>query len=62
MWIARDYDETLWLHNDKPQFHRLGFLGGSYRSDTAVQIDRTAFTEVTFETGPREVEIKLKEQ
>jgi hypothetical protein len=56
LWIARDEDKMLCLFEDKP------YLVGNYYTTGkgAVTINPSLFPEVTFESGPVEVEIIIK--
>lgn len=61
LWIARDSDGTLWLHEGKPE------IVNNPKTDTQFwisskdwrEIDQTFLPEVTFENSPIEVELKL---
>lgn len=64
LWIARNQDGSLWLHEEKPSlvydeerrkwyYEKGGFLDF---------YDETLFPEVTFENSPKKVEIKLVEE
>ena len=64
LWIARDEDETLWIFEEYPIkkeniFYPTDITGKFtyYRS-----MPEDIFPEVTFENGPREVELKLVEK
>ena len=64
LWIARNQDGSLWLHEEKPSlvydeerrkwyYEKGGFIDF---------YDETLFPEVTFENSPKKVEIKLVEE
>lgn len=64
LWIARNQDGSLWLHEEKPSlvydeerrkwyYEKGGFLDF---------YDETFFPEVTFENSPKRVELKLVEE
>ena len=61
MWIARDSDNSLWLHKNEPEVREDGIsvkkywicIGGYW------QLDEDFFPSVTFENSPQQVEIKL---
>jgi len=56
MWVARDKNGHLMLFSMMPR--RVGDMWLSIGK--AMPIDKTLFKEVTWETGPKEVELKLK--
>lgn len=53
-WIARDKDGTLCIHFYEPIIDGLEWVSLDYRI-----IDKSLFSEVTFENSPQEVELKL---
>ena len=55
-WIARDSNGRLYLHRQKPQ---LFSMVGLWDSDDWWDIDSNEYPEVTYENGPREIELKL---
>lgn len=58
MWIARNLDNDLTLHDEKPTWYdRIECW-----SDIALEINPFLFPEVTFENSPKEVELKLIEK
>ena len=56
LWIARDFDENLTLHFDRPTW--IGKHEYWYSSHI-VELDYTLFPEVTFENSPHKVKIEL---
>lgn len=56
LWIARDINGSLFLHDEKPNLEK---LYGYWYSDNSFQLNTDEFHEVTFENGPQEVELKL---
>ena len=56
LWIARDYNGLLFLHDEKPTLHE---IYGYWYSENSYELDMDMFPEVTFENSPREVELKL---
>lgn len=54
LWIARDSNNSLFLHDEKPELEK---LYGYWYSDNSYQLDRDEFPEVTFENSPQEVEL-----
>ena len=63
MWIARDSDNSLWLHEEKPkqsESKRGGFFW--YSTEGFWEVDEDFLPEVTFENSPMEVELKLIEK
>lgn len=62
LWIARDYDNTLWLFEKCPikkenLFYPTPNINGNFTYYRSMPTDM--FPEVTFENSPREVELKL---
>ena len=53
MFIARDYNGTLWLHFSKPV--RNGWV---WQSKKYTQLDEKLFSEVKWEDNPIKVEFK----
>ena len=56
LWIARDFDENLTLHFDRPTWiekHEYWY------SNRIIDLDENLFPEVTFENSPQKVELKL---
>lgn len=62
LWVARNQDGSLWLHEEKPS---LGYSDESrkwyYESNRGSfeLYDETLLPEVTYESSPQEVELKL---
>lgn len=63
LWIARDSDGTLWLHENKPEVrdHPTLNLKWWYQDGEQYEITEIFMPQVTFETSPQQVEIKLIE-
>lgn len=57
LWIARDKDGELFLYEDKPYLHNNIFYSSSCNG--SIRLKRNLFPEVTFESGPKQVELKL---
>lgn len=55
LWIARDKNGTLVLHESKPYCP----FGNWHNSNQEFYLDSGLFPEVTFENSPQEVELKL---
>lgn len=62
MWIARDRNNLLWLHLEKPILNEIYGYWHSSNSLLQLEIDETLFQEITYETGPVEVELLTKSQ
>lgn len=58
MWIARNEDGTLVLHESEPYCPHDTW----HNSNQEMYLDKNLFPEVTFENSPREVELKLIEK
>ena len=58
MWIARDLNDKLTLHLEKPVWYERIECW----SDVIYELNWTLFPEVTFENSPMEVELKLIEK
>lgn len=58
LWIARDLDGTLALHESKPIYSKQFNLWQSPMG-LPLYIDDREFPKVTFENSPQQVEIKL---
>lgn len=61
-WIARDYDNTLWIFEKYPikkenLFYPTSDITGKFTFYRSIPMD--IFPEVTFENSPQEVELKL---
>lgn len=54
IYIARDKDETLWLHFRKPTLCEQEWVSSDYKAVTM-----SLFPEVTFENSPQKVELKI---
>ena len=55
MWIAREEDGPLWIHENKPYFN-----GDWWMSDGEYsEISEDMFKEVAFKNSPIEVELKI---
>ena len=63
LWIARNQDGSLWLHEEKPslvydeELRKLYYEKGSF--SILDFYDESLFHEVTFENSPQKVELKL---
>ena len=61
LWIARNQDGSLWLHQGKPSLvydddlRKWYYENGSFLD----LYDESILPEVTFENSPQEVELKL---
>lgn len=55
MWITRDLNGKLWLHNPEPILQS----GNCWESKAEMPLYSEGFPEVTFENSPQQVEIKL---
>lgn len=53
MFIARDYNGTLWLHFSKPTRS-----GWTWQSKNYIQLDDKLFPELKWENNPIKVELK----
>ena len=64
LWIARDEDNTLWLHQYKPSVrsHPRLIYKWWYQEGDDWEMSEELFPEVTFENSPMEVEVKLIEK
>ena len=61
LWIARNQNGSLWLHEEKPSLVYDEELGSWYyeKGDFLGLYDESLFPEVTFENSPQQVELKL---
>ena len=61
LWIARNQNGSLWLHEEKPSLVYDEELGSWYyeKGDFLGLYDESLFPEVTFENSPVQVELKL---
>ena len=62
MWIARDSDNSLWIHEEKPK-KCANPKNKSYfwvSGEDWWEVDEDFLPEVTFENSPMEVELVLK--
>lgn len=58
LWITRDLDGEVFLHNEEPM---LSEDNESFYSDGgSILLDVSEFPEVTFESSPQEVELVIK--
>ena len=55
LWIARDEDGTLALHESEPYCPH----GNWHNSNQEWYLNQSLFPEVTFENSPQQVELKL---
>ena len=65
LWVARNQDGSLWLHEEKPSLVYSDESRKWYYEndrDSLEFYDETLLPEVTFENSPREVELKLIEK
>ena len=53
MYIARDYNGTLWLHMSKPSRN-----GWTWQSKSFIQLDSELFTEIKWESNPIKVDFR----
>jgi hypothetical protein len=63
MWIARDFDGSLWVYKEKPTKRAHHFAPFSGLDDTINygRLPNKLFPEVTFENSHKEIELKLVE-
>ena len=60
MWIARDYDGTLWLFTGEDRPSEMNKSGVYDADDCApAMIEKDLYPTVTFETGPVRAELVL---
>lgn len=61
LWISRNQDGSLWLHEEKPSLVYDDELRSWYYESGSILdfYDESLFPEVTFENSPQEVELKL---
>jgi hypothetical protein len=61
LWIARNPDDSLWLHEEKPSLVFDDELRRwYYESGNSLELyNESLFPEVTFENSPQQVELKL---
>ena len=61
LWISRNQDGSLWLHEEKPSLVYDDELRKWYYEGVSFLdfYDESVFPEVTFENSPQEVELKL---
>lgn len=61
LWIARDSDNTLWIHEIKPELVLNPKINKHFWISTEGwwEVDEDFLPEVIFENSPREVELKL---
>lgn len=58
MWIARDRTNDVWFYKEKPHYNmEKGRFEGKL---ILMPIEGDIFPEVTFENGPKEVELMIK--
>ena len=55
IWIARDFDDYIFLHTKEPKL-----LDGEWSSERVLMLNKTDFPEVTFENSPQEIELVIK--
>ena len=60
LWIARNQDSSLWLHEEKPSLVYDDKLRNWYYEKGSFLdfYDESLFPEVTFENSPMQVELK----
>ena len=58
IWIARDSDNSLWIHKEKPKKCANPYFWVS--NEDWWEVDEGFLPEVTFENSPMEVELVLK--
>ena len=64
LWIARDFDGSLWVYKDKPKkkaHYFCPFTESDLEGPDYGRLPHKLFPEVTFENSPKEVELKLVE-
>ena len=59
MWIARDINDCLCLHEEKPYCSANGVW---YNLRQMIQLSKDLFPEVTFENSPQEIVLVLKDE
>lgn len=61
LWIARNQDGSLWLHEEKPSLvYDEELRNWYYEKGSFLDFyDESLFPEVTFENSPQMVELKL---
>lgn len=62
LWIARDSDNTLWLHTNKPELNCNPKTNSYFwlSAEDWWEIDEDFLPEVTFKNSPMEVELVIK--
>lgn len=58
LWAARNKNGTLALYTEEPILYYNEYYEGPYKSQR-IDLDEELFPEVTFESGPQVVEVKL---
>lgn len=61
LWIARDFNERLYLYEKKPELNPCNNEFYCIYGEKFYQLDIELFPEITFENSPKEVELKLVE-
>ena len=63
IWIARDKDSNLCLYREKPSLlydgDEFDMINKNGENILVGILERSDFTEITFENSPQEVELKL---
>lgn len=57
VWLARDYEGTLWLHGMKPQNQEGVFYNPGYLQSLLPLKLEKCFEDVTYENSPKEYTI-----
>lgn len=60
MWIARDQNYCLFLHEEKPHLETYDTINEWVSDSNSYVLDGNLFPEVTFENSPQEVELVIK--
>lgn len=58
LWIARNKNNRLALYTEEPILYYNEYYEGPYKSQR-IDLDENLFPEVTFESGPHQVELNL---
>lgn len=58
MWIARDKCGDIGIYGNKPTLSRTGTTWNKPYCDF-ISIDKTQYTEITFENSPQKIEILI---
>jgi hypothetical protein len=58
LWIARNKNNRLALYTEEPILYYNEYYESPYKSQR-IDLDENLFPEVTFESGPQQVELNL---